>query len=183
MSIGLFVYFRRGTAYKAQHFYIFCLVSFIFCTFHYTGKLNNFDKLIYWGNVVAGMLAPVIFVHFCLSFPEPRRWLRFRVPTVGLYGIAGSMVGPLCSGQLGDAAHFDPAGRVALAARPHVAGAADGDLHSGRGRAQSSSTGKPEDPIVRRQLKWLRNGTFCGDPAVRAFLRSAVRDRHRYLRR
>ena len=52
--IGLFVYFRRSTAYKAQHFYIFCLVSFIFCTFHYTGKLNNFDKLIYWGNVVGG---------------------------------------------------------------------------------------------------------------------------------
>jgi len=92
LAIGLFVYFRRGTAYKAQHFYVFCLVSFIFCTFHYTGKLNNFDKLIYWGNVVAGMLAPVIFVHFCLSFPEPRRWLRFRVPAVGLYGIAWSII-------------------------------------------------------------------------------------------
>ena len=30
LAIGLFVYFRRGSAYKARHFYVFCLVSFIF---------------------------------------------------------------------------------------------------------------------------------------------------------
>src|SRR4029077_1346375 len=93
LAIGLFVYFRRGTAYKAQHFYIFCLVSFIFFSFHYTGKLNNFDKLIYWGNVVAGALAPVIFVHFCLSFPEPRKWLRARVTALAIYVIALCMIG------------------------------------------------------------------------------------------
>ena len=44
LVIGLFVYFRRGSAHKALHFYILCLVSFIFSCFHYTGKLNNFDK-------------------------------------------------------------------------------------------------------------------------------------------
>ena len=31
LVIGLFVYFRRGSAHKAQHFYILCLASFIFC--------------------------------------------------------------------------------------------------------------------------------------------------------
>ena len=89
LVIGLFVYFRRSTAYKAQHFYIFCLVSFIFCTFHYTGKLNNFDKLMYWGNVTAGLLAPVIFAHFCLVFPEPRKWFRRRVVVAGTVRAGG----------------------------------------------------------------------------------------------
>ncbi len=28
--------------------------------------------MIYWGNVVAGVLAPTIFLHFCLVFPERR---------------------------------------------------------------------------------------------------------------
>src|SRR5712692_3735720 len=92
LAIGLFVYFRRGSAHKAQHFYIFCLTSFIFCTFHYTGKLNNFDKLIYWGNVVAGLLAPTVFLHFCLTFPEPRKWLRSKVGVAGLYVAAAAMI-------------------------------------------------------------------------------------------
>src|SRR5579863_8930531 len=30
LAIGMFIYFRRGSAYKARHFYVFCLVSFIF---------------------------------------------------------------------------------------------------------------------------------------------------------
>ena len=80
LAIGLFVYFRRGSAYKARHFYIFCLASFIFSCFHYTGKLNGFDQVIYWGNLIAGWLAPALFLHFCLTFPEPRAWLVRRNP-------------------------------------------------------------------------------------------------------
>src|SRR5438067_749095 len=76
LAIGLFVYFRRGSAYKARHFYVFCLVSFIFSCFHRTGKLNGFDQVIDWGNLIAGWLAPALFLHFCLTFPEPRAWLR-----------------------------------------------------------------------------------------------------------
>src|ERR1035438_3529952 len=40
LLIGLFVYFRRGSAQKAQHFYVLCLMSFISLTFHYTGVLD-----------------------------------------------------------------------------------------------------------------------------------------------
>ncbi len=161
LAIGLFVYFKRGTAHKAQHFYIFCLVSFIFCTFHYTGKLNNFDKLIYWGNVVAGMLAPVIFVHFCLSFPEPRNWLRFRIPSVGLYGIAGSMIGLYVLASSGMLRVSIPPVELrwlldrlwlSLLTAIYILG----------GAALSLEYRKADDPILRRQLKWLRNGTFCG---------------------
>lgn len=49
LVIGLFVLLRRSSAHKALHFYWFCLASFVLYSFHYTGKLNGFDWILYWG--------------------------------------------------------------------------------------------------------------------------------------
>jgi two-component system NtrC family sensor kinase len=76
LGIGLYVLLRRWTAPGSMHFYIFCLVSFIAYSFKYTGKLNDFDWTIYWGNIVAGILQPALFLHFVLTFPEKRRLVR-----------------------------------------------------------------------------------------------------------
>ena len=70
LAIGLYVLFRRWTAPGSMHFYLFCLVSFVFYAFKYTGKLNSFDWTIYWGNVAAWLLQPALFLHFALTFPE-----------------------------------------------------------------------------------------------------------------
>jgi hypothetical protein len=53
--------------------------------FHFTGKLNSFDKVIYFGNVAAGLVAPSVFLHFCLTFPEPRKWLWKPVRVAMIY--------------------------------------------------------------------------------------------------
>ena len=84
LVMGLFVYYRRVNAPRAVHFYVLCFASFILCSFHYTGKLNLFDKIIYWGNVGAGILVPTIFLHFCLVYPARRKWLtsKFRVALI-----------------------------------------------------------------------------------------------------
>ena len=90
LGIGVYVLLRRWTAPKSTHFYIFCLVSFVFYSFHYTGKWNAFDQTIYWSNVVAWLLQPALFLHFALTFPERksvlarRRWL---VPAVYVPGL------------------------------------------------------------------------------------------------
>ncbi len=78
LGIGLYVLLRRWTAPKSMHFYVFCLVSFIFYSFKYTGKLNQFDEIIYWTNVVAWLLQPALFLHFALTFPEPKGFVRER---------------------------------------------------------------------------------------------------------
>ncbi len=89
LGIGLYVLLRRWTAPKSTHFYIFCLVSFVFYAFHYTGKLNDFDWVIYWANVTAWMLQPALFLHFALTFPERQvivnrhRWLISAVYVPG----------------------------------------------------------------------------------------------------
>ncbi len=85
LGIGLYVLLRRWTSYRSTHFFSFCLVSFIFYAFKFTGKLNFFDWTIYWSNVVAWVLQPALFLHFVLTFPERHpaldrsRWLPFMI--------------------------------------------------------------------------------------------------------
>jgi hypothetical protein len=160
LFIGLFVWFRRGAAPKAVHFYILCLASFILSTFHYTGKLNNFDKFIYWGNVLAGLFAPTLFLHFCLSFPEPKPWLRrwraalLYVPAAALamlYYLVAS--GTLRIGiPLGELRWMLDRLWLPFLSAMYLAGAV----------ALSVGYRLVEDPIVRQQMKWLRNGAVLG---------------------
>src|SRR5499425_3487548 len=70
LFIGIFIFIRRWNAPRAVHFYVFCLVSFILYSFHYSGKLDAFDWEVYWSGVVARLLAPALLLHFALVFPE-----------------------------------------------------------------------------------------------------------------
>ncbi len=161
LAIGLFVYIRRRTAPRALHFFLLCLSSFVMSAFHYTGKLNGFDKFIYFGNVVAGFAAPTLFLHFCCVFPEPQRWIRRRFAAIAVYlpGLAllainiGFIVGALRT----DAALLEVRwllDRVWLTflCAMYVAG----------GCVLWVQLRRAEDPIVRRQLTWLRNGALIG---------------------
>jgi PAS domain S-box-containing protein len=161
LSIGLFVYFRRGNAPKALHFLVLCLVSFVLSTFHYTGKLNNFDKVIYWGNVAAGIFAPTIFLHFCLTFPEARGWLRKR-GRVALIYVPGTvllaMTVAIANGNLrigiglGELRWMLDRLLLGFFSFTYLLGALVLNFEYRR----------TEEPIVRQQLKWLRNGAILG---------------------
>ncbi len=70
LSIGLYVLFRRWTAPKSTHFFVFCLVSFVLYSFKYTTRLDAFDWAIYWSNLVATALQPALFLHFAVSFSD-----------------------------------------------------------------------------------------------------------------
>jgi len=92
LGIGIYVLLRRWTAPKSTHFYVFCLVSFIFYSFHYTGKLNQFDWTIYWANVVAWLLQPALFLHFALTFPTEREILKRHKWLVGMVYVPGALL-------------------------------------------------------------------------------------------
>src|ERR1035438_6589141 len=161
LLIGLFVYFRRGSAQKAQHFYVFCLVSFISFTFHYTGYLDAFDSLILIGNVAAGLIAPTLFLHFCLTFPEPRKWLQKPARVALLYVPAALLITfylGVGSGAISTSIppsemrwHLDRLFLLMQAA-----------LYIAGGFALGAEYRRTDDMIVRQQLKWLRNGAFLG---------------------
>jgi len=89
LGIGLYVLLRRWTAVGSTHFYIFCLVSFVFYSLHYTGKFNAFDWCVLWANEVAWLLQPALFLHFALTFPERREFVskhRWSIPLLYLPG-------------------------------------------------------------------------------------------------
>jgi len=157
LAIGLFVYFRRGNAPRALHFFLLCLASFIMSAFHYSGKLNNFDKVIYLGNVIAGYVAPTLFLHFCFVFPEPQAWIRRRGAAVLLY-LPGMALLAFHLGVMFTAAPLlemrwmlDRTWLTFLCSM-YLAG----------GAVLAFQLRKAEDPIVRRQLMWLRNGAVIG---------------------
>ncbi|MFN9301077.1 MAG: histidine kinase dimerization/phospho-acceptor domain-containing protein, partial [Acidobacteriota bacterium] len=161
LGIGLFVYFRRESAPKARHFFLLCLCSFLYSCFHYTGKLNTFDKVIYWGNIIAGFLAPALFLHFCLTFPEtPRRLRGFRrqallyLPALGLIAIyVLTAMGILrYSISLVEVRwNLDRIWLPFLSAN-YLLGAA----------VLAFKQRRVEDSVLRQQIKWLRNGAVLG---------------------
>ena len=161
LAIGLFVYLRRIRAAHSIHFYCLCLTSFILFTFHYTGKLNNFDKVMYWGNIVAGLLAPTIFVHFCLAFPESvSRWARGKraillylpaaVFTTLYLGFASGAI--RVAVPLGELRWVLDRAWLVFLSGGYLVGCAVAWF-----RSRSVESG-----LVRQQLKWLRNGALAG---------------------
>lgn len=160
LAIGLFVYFRRTSAAKSLHFFLLCLCSFVAYTFHYSGFLNTFDELIYWGNLAAQLFAPAIFLHFCLTFHAPPRWaedrrrlLLYLPSTFLLLLFALSAAGTLrvSSSPLELRWLLD---RLAVGCPVlfYFAGAFVLTLQYKRS----------EDPVIRRQIKYLRNGALVG---------------------
>ena len=161
LFVGLFVYFRRGAAEKAIHFFLLCLASFVLFTFHYTGKLNNFDKAIYFGNFMAGLIVPTLFLHFALTFPETPPWLKkfWRGAMLYLPAIAFATLFLLITSGTIQSSYPLVEMRWLLdrlwlpfISAGYIAGAI----------VLAISRTVADDVIVRNQLKWLRNGIMIG---------------------
>ncbi len=156
LGIGLYVLLRRWTAPKSAHFYIFCVVSFIFYSFHYTGKFNNFDWIVYWSNVVAWLLQPALFLHFSLTFPERKALVnrqRWLIPAVYVPG-AILLAIHICAITLLQPSellrwNLDRLDWVYLAA--YFVSATFTLWHSYR---------HAETAILRQQMKWVTRGTI-----------------------
>jgi two-component system NtrC family sensor kinase len=161
LLIGLFVYYRRVGAPRSVHFYVLCLTSFILSCFHFTGKLNAFDQVIYWGNVASGVLAPTIFFHFCFVFPERPEWLKrnglsaiFYVPGTALmavYVLVAKGMLRVTASPVEVNWFLDRLWLLFLSVM-YLAGTA----------VLAMKTPHAEDPLVRRQLKYMRNGALLG---------------------
>lgn len=161
LAIGLFVYFRRSGAPRAFHFFLLCLASFVMSTFRYTGKLNAFDQGIYFGNVIAGYFAPMLFLHFCFVFPEPQKWIRHRGAAILVYlpGLA------LLAAHIGFATGWLTTQAPLLEVRWLLDRAwlvFLSTMYLAGGVVLAFQLRHADDPIVRRQLTWLRNGALIG---------------------
>ena len=156
LCIGLYVLLRRWTAPSSTHFYIFCLVSFIFYSFHYSGKFNGFDSTIYWGNVVAGLLQAALFLHFVLTFPERHWFIRKHRWVIGAIYVPGLVllsvhVVAVSLLKASEVLRWD-LDRLEMGCQALYFIAAAGVLLYNYRRAST--------PILRQQLKWITRGTI-----------------------
>ncbi len=161
LFIGLFIFARRWNAPRAVHFYIFCLVSFIFFSFHYSGKLDTFDYEVYWIKIVAQVLMPALLLHFALVFPE-----RSEGTSRSLSKLSFVYLPPLAilfvhiSTALG-ALGFVPwlGSRVLL---DKIAYSYLGACLLAAGLVFYRNYRAAPAGVLRQQLKWLTAGTFIG---------------------
>jgi PAS domain S-box-containing protein len=156
LAIGIYVLFRRWTAPRATHFYLFCLVSFALYALKYTGTFDLLDWTVFWGNVLAESLQPALFLHFALSFPEERlkrlrrRWLLplIYAPGAGLFGLWLYAI------------TFWQATGVLKHRLEQVGTGYDAVFYVLTTALFLRSYSRANTPLLRQQLKWLTRGAL-----------------------
>jgi len=159
LFIGFFILWKRWNAPRAIHFYVFCLVSFIFCSFHYSGKLDPFDYEVYCANIAATLLAPALLLHFALVFPDRGQGSHSLLTKLAYVPalILGAIHIAVANRFLG----FIPWGgsREALA---QLELGYFGLLNVVAGAIFYLTYRKTAPGVLRQQLKWLTGGTLVG---------------------
>jgi PAS domain S-box-containing protein len=162
LAIGIYVLFRRWTAPRATHFYIFCLVSFALYALKYTGALDatdHWDKLdqaVFWFNVLAESLQPALFLHFALSFPEERLKKFSRRILLPLVYAPGAVL----LGLWLYAYNYWQATGLLKHRLEQVATAYDATFYVLAASLFVLSYRRASTPLQRQQLKWLYRGAW-----------------------
>ena len=156
LAIGIYVLFRRWTAPRATHFYLFCLVSFALYALKYTSTFDRLDWIVFWSNVLAESLQPALFLHFAISFPEERlkkfgrHWLLplIYVPGAGLLGLWLYAI------------NFWQASALLKHRLDQVGTAYDAVFYVLATALFMRSYSRANTPLLRQQLKWLTRGAL-----------------------
>jgi len=168
LFIGLFIFIRRWNAPRAVHFYVFCLVSFICWSFHYSGKLDTFDWEVYWAEVVARLLAPALLLHFALVFPgRTETAIRSSSKLLAVYFLPLALILIHVSTALNAFGFVPWLGAYMVLQKIEFSYLAACFLVAGlifyRSYRESPSG------VLRQQLKWLTGGTLIGSLPVSLF--------------
>jgi two-component system, NtrC family, sensor kinase len=156
LGIGLYVLLRRWTAVGSTHFYIFCLVSFVFYSLHYIGKFNAFDWSVFWANEIAWLLQSALFLHFVLTFPERRAFVDKHRRSIPILYLPGAVV--LAIEIL--AIEFTKASARLLFNLNRVDLAYQTIFFFSAAAVLWNSYRRATTPILRQQLKWITRGTI-----------------------
>ena len=77
LLVGASVRLRRPEHQATLHFFWLCMAFFGVLALSFSGRLDTLDLIFYWGDVVATLMLPPLFLHFALMFPErPDAWSR-----------------------------------------------------------------------------------------------------------
>src|SRR5882757_6755308 len=165
LFIGLFIFIRRWNAPRAVHFYVFCLVSFVLWSFHFSGKLDTFDWEVYWSEIVARLLAPALLLHFALVFPgRSETTVRSSAKLLAVYFLPLTLLLIHVNTALKDFGFLPWLASYILLSKIEFGFLALCFLAAGlvfyRNYREAPSG------VLRQQLKWLTAGTLAGSLPV-----------------
>lgn len=161
LGIGIFVLWRGSRRSHAFHFYFICVTAFVIWLFSYTPRLNALDWLVYGISVLAFLLLPALFVHFCLRFPIDTLtknshvfllYVPFLLLSLTHFLWAAGHLAPLGLPRTAHAS--DLLDRIELGF--FCAGFLAGGVMLLKRRLQA------KDFVARQQMKWISYGTLAG---------------------
>jgi PAS domain S-box-containing protein len=77
LLVGASVRLRKPDNQATLHFLWLCMAFCGVLSLSFSGKLDTVDRIFYWGDAVARLLLPPLFLHFALMFPDrPDAWAR-----------------------------------------------------------------------------------------------------------
>jgi two-component system, NtrC family, sensor kinase len=173
LLVGAGVRLRRPDNQATLHFFWLTVAFCGVMALSFAGRLDPLDLVFYWGDTIALLLLPPLFLHFALMFPErPDSWVRtdtgrtllplIYLPAL-LLGLA--RVGVLWSGSgqgavLSNVLTIIERGEILYLALGLVAGLA----------LMIRALGRVRSVTARRQLRWIVWGTaFGAAPFVLAY--------------
>jgi two-component system, NtrC family, sensor kinase len=164
LLVGASVRLRKPDNQATLHFFWLCIAFFGVLSLSYSGRLDTLDKVFYWGDAVASLLLPPLFLHFALMFPDrPDAWARTdagrsMMPIVYLPALVlgGAHVAAVARGGYGEAIStlltLVDRGELLYLAASLVVGLIIMTRALRRVRSVTS----------RRQLRWIVWGTALG---------------------
>jgi PAS domain S-box-containing protein len=164
LLVGASVRLRKPDNQATLHFFWLCVAFFGVMSLSYSGRFDTLDTVFYWGDAIASLMLPPLFLHFALVFPErPGAWAkteagRSLVPFLYLPALllGGARVAAFAGGNRGDALTIvmmlADRGELLYLAACSIAGLVVMTRALRRVRSVTS----------RRQLRWIVWGTALG---------------------
>lgn len=165
LAVGTWLRVRRGSDQATLHFFWLTTAFAGVFGFSFSGRLDAWDWVFYWADVVATLLLPPLFLHFALEFPERslawlRRGVRARVVLPMLYAPA-AVLGIARAAALGGAARGDRLTAVLeVIDRAELAYLVVGLV--GGLAVMARALGRVRSLTARRQLRWIVWGSALG---------------------
>ncbi len=163
LVIGTVVTLRRPADRTALHFYAVCVLFFLAYSTSFTGRLDFVDWVFVWTDHLAVLFLPVVYLHFCLSFPEPRlraqrSWIVPALYMPALVVTGASVMSHVLAAFGGETRAVWKIIEAVDRLKP---------LYFGLGFALSfvvlsRSYQRTRSLVARRQVKWLLWGTATG---------------------
>jgi PAS domain S-box-containing protein len=161
LGIGIFVLIRADKLARTYHFYLLCLASFVVYLFSYTTRFATLDWWVLGISILAFLMLPALFVHFCLRFPVDTQISRRRTPLVYAPAIFLGMTYLLwATGHLAPFGLPRTAWASGLLDRIQLAYFSAGFVLGGVLLLKRRMEAR--DLTVRQQMKWISYGTLAG---------------------